>query len=80
MVTDPETYTHTDKGDYNTLRRSLARSVKMVVEIWSYHCRNILLGLTYYPVCFYNIDIIFTFYVDQMALTKEDKYLFTFLQ
>jgi len=33
MVTDPETYTHTDKGDYNTLRRSLARSVKMVVEI-----------------------------------------------
>jgi len=31
VVVDPQTntHTHTDGGDYNTLRRSLARSVNM---------------------------------------------------
>jgi len=33
MVTDPQTHpnTETDTGDYNTLRRSLARSVNNII-------------------------------------------------
>jgi len=33
VVTDPQTNTQADRGDYNTLRRSLARSVIKIIGI-----------------------------------------------